>query len=386
MSETKLYDTVKVAIEKVADQLRRGKLKNESLVKQCAVLPVLRSLKWNTDDADEVISEHSTDSGRVDYALFVKQAQKPRIFIETKAVGKIGQESELQLFRYAFDEGAPMLILTDGQEWNFYLTAGEGKHRDRQFYKINIVEHTPKDAAGIFCDYLFRDAVASGKAKKRAEKALESNERTNVIKEIMPKAWRQLLEEDNSLRDLLAEKVEDICGYKPELEPELEIMAEFFHSEITKADISEPPPIVGKKKARKSAVLKSSRDGSKGTKTKKKLKGFVCRNKTIKANAAIRVLEQAIVFFSRDDKSGDFLERLAIRAGTPKTRLISKERELLFMQSPHLTYSQSREIKIDSKIWWLNICLDSTQIIQHLKKCCEVAGVKYGKDFKIIEE
>ena len=380
MSKTELYD-VETVIKNIADQLRRGNLKNETAVRQCAVTPVLRALKWNTDDAGEVSPEHSTGRGRVDYALFARPARMPRAFIETKAVGKIVPESEDQLFHYAFYEGAPILILTDGKEWNFYLTAAEGKQGERRFYKINIEENTPKNVAVKFCDYLSRSAVVSGNAKKLAEKILKSKERINVIQKTMPEAWQQLLKEDDLLRVLLTETVEKICGY----EPGIEFVEQFLRSQANEVSIPTPARVVGERNSRKTAARKSSSGNSRIVETHKKLKGFTYGGKRYMANSAIGVLMETVKLFAVLGKSKDFLERLETRMTKPKTKMISKDRESLFARADHLA-DRSKEITINSETWWLNSYYSKARIIQHLEKCCEVAGVKYGKDFKIIEE
>ena len=382
MSKAKVLKAVEAAVKKAADQLRRGKFKGEEAVKQCTILPILRALKWDTDTTDEVLPQFKA-GGYVDYALFARKGRELQLFIEAKAVGKTtgkaGEASEKQLFGYARKKAPPILILTDGKIWNFYLPTAKWQRKARQFHKINITEHEPKDVAVIFYDYLFRNNVVLGRANKQAQEALKSNKRMDAIKETMPKAWQQLLEEDDSLRELLAEKVEDFCGYNLDLDSErdLDIVEAFLLSRIVQADVN-------KKKISKPAGLKLSRGSSETAKTKKKLRGFVYCGKTINENTAISVLEKAIVSFSENDR--DFPKRLANRTNTDKVRLISESRESLYMSSPHLIDSHSREIEINSKKWWLSRCYSKARIIQHLKTCCEVAGVKYGKDFKIIEE
>jgi len=53
------------------------------------------------------------------------------VFIEVKQVGQ-SDGGERQLFEYAFHRGVPMAILTDGQEWHFFLPAKQGDYGDRR--------------------------------------------------------------------------------------------------------------------------------------------------------------------------------------------------------------------------------------------------------------
>ena len=44
------------------------------------------------------------------------------------------------MFQYAFHEGVQFVILTDGQEWDFFLPAEQGDYAERRVYKLNIIE------------------------------------------------------------------------------------------------------------------------------------------------------------------------------------------------------------------------------------------------------
>jgi len=58
------------------------------------------------------------------------------ILIEVKQVGQ-SKGADRQLFEYAFHKGVPMAILTDGQEWNFFLPTEQGDYSERQLYKLD---------------------------------------------------------------------------------------------------------------------------------------------------------------------------------------------------------------------------------------------------------
>ena len=64
--------------------------------------------------------------------------KKTAVFIEVKRVGGI-KGGDRQLFEYAFHEGVPMALLTDGQEWHFYLPLEQGSYQDRRLYKLDMI-------------------------------------------------------------------------------------------------------------------------------------------------------------------------------------------------------------------------------------------------------
>ena len=68
-------------------------------------------------------------------------------------------EGERQLFEYAFHMGVPMAILTDGQEWHFYLPAEQGLYQERKVYNLNILEREVTESANRLNRYLQYDAV-----------------------------------------------------------------------------------------------------------------------------------------------------------------------------------------------------------------------------------
>jgi predicted type IV restriction endonuclease len=106
-------------IERVRQNLREGRYHSEAAWSQGIVLPTLHELGWPVFNTSIVIPEYSIEGRRVDYALCHPESH-PVVFIEVKKVG-LSDGADRQLFEYAFMLGVPMAILTDGQEWSFYL-------------------------------------------------------------------------------------------------------------------------------------------------------------------------------------------------------------------------------------------------------------------------
>jgi|CXWL01.1.fsa_nt_gi hypothetical protein len=188
----------------------------EEATRQGIVLPILAGLGWNTYNVREVAPEHSVGNGRVDYCLHLGQK---RIYIEVKRVTEVLDRHEKQILEYAFNDGVELAILTNGLLWWFYLPLAGGSWQQRRFFTVDIQEQSPESAAGHFRDFLARDAMVSGAAIKAAQSIHQGKEKNRLIMQALPKVWRELFSEpDDLLLDLLASKVESVCGYRPDPE------------------------------------------------------------------------------------------------------------------------------------------------------------------------
>ena len=139
-------------IEKVRHGLREGKFTSEAAVSQGILLPALHALGWPVFDTSIVIPEFSVEGRRVDYALCHPE-NRPSVFIEVKKVG-LSEGADRQLFEYAFHLGVPMAILTDGQEWSFYLPGEQGRYDERRVYKLDLLERDISEAKSRLNKYL----------------------------------------------------------------------------------------------------------------------------------------------------------------------------------------------------------------------------------------
>lgn len=106
-------------LDKIRTRLKKGEYRNEADVRMGVVNALLRCLGWPDDDPNIVCSEFRTPNGRVDYAL-CDPGRNPLVLIEVKRVGNLAGAEE-QLFPYAVHlQGVPILILTDGEVWQFF--------------------------------------------------------------------------------------------------------------------------------------------------------------------------------------------------------------------------------------------------------------------------
>ena len=354
----------------VVKRLRSGHLKNEAQVKQAVILPILRKLGWDDTDPEEFEPEYSAGNGLVDYALLDRGS--PLYFIEAKRIGALDAGGEEQLFGYASNRGVPLLVLTDGDRWDFYLSMAVGVPSERRFYRLELqLEHKIPEYVEFFDEHLRKDRVVSGEAKSNAEQRHASNIQRERAQVAIPDAWRSLLREpDEMLRDLLAEKVESECGTKPELDD-----VEMYLRNLSKSSVGPKsnltPPIPQPKP--KTPPLIPPRP------PRSRIIGFVLMGEEVYPGTAIGTLAEILTIFGREDPN--FMERFATKAVSRNRNLVARNRADLYEKS-HLLDSHSKEL---TNGWWLGSNLSTAQIRGHIKTACDVRGVEFGNQLKLIE-
>jgi len=203
-------------LKSVISRLRSNDLENEEEVKLAVILPILRALDWDPAYSGSIKPEYSAGHGRVDYALLCHG--RPQVFVEAKRRGALSVRAEEQLFGYASNQGIPLLVLTDGHCWDFYLSMADGPPEERRFYHLEFShEEKLSEHAEFLESHLRRHRVDSGEARRSAETCLESNRERARARKAIPAAWSAILSEpDELLRDLLAERVQHTIGAKPD--------------------------------------------------------------------------------------------------------------------------------------------------------------------------
>ncbi len=350
-------------IEHVKSRLRKGVFISEASVSQGIVLPTLQALGWPVFDPTIVFPEFSVEGRRVDFAL-CHPANKPVIFIEVKKVGA-SEGADQQLFSYAFHLGVPMAILTDGQEWSFYLPGEQGPYEERRVYKLDLLERITEEAGKRFRRYLAYDRVCTGDALSAARSDYKSLSRDREIHATFPKAWRALLEEQDSLLlDLLAEKVEERCGYKPDLD-----RCSQFLEEIAKGvEPAEPE--------RRTQVLNhyNQRVSRKASDPFR----FQLGRDIHEAGAAREVMITVFQFLAKEDAG--FLERFAARKHGKKRRYLAQKKAALYPDRPDLAREYSVEIV---KGWWMGTNYGRKDMQKIIDLGLEVASPAVRKKVKV---
>ena len=362
--------------------IREGRFSNEASVSQGIVLRLLHSLGWPTYNTDLVCPEYSLSGRRVDFAL-CSRPSKPIAFIEVKQIGQ-SDGAERQLFEYAYHDGVPMAILTDGREWNFFLPGEQGAYDERRVYKLDIVDRDVKECVDRLGRYLLHSAVISGAAIEAARDDYRNVSKERQMLLALPKAWHQIIaEEDELLLEIVADRVESLCGFKPE--PDMvaiflkesamgHLVNQNLQTRATAQSINKQPSFTKTStKTFTPSVHKVQLDGFAPERTVflNGQTGLLFEGHFYQARNAIDTLKQVFdIFISRDATFG---ERFA---GLPKhgrtRRYLAKNSSELYYKRPDLG-----SIQLDSG-WWMSTNHSKNTISQIISMACEVAQVTYG--------
>ena len=215
--------TLKEHIDDIRDNLEKGIYIGEAAVSQGIVLRLLEVLTWPKFNPQVIIPEYSVEGRRVDFAL-CHPPSKPIVFIEVKQVGNI-EGAERQLFEYAFHEGVPIAILTDGREWRFFHPTAQGDYRERQVGELNLSEGDNEENIKRLNRYLNYESIRTGEAVEAIKTDYEEVVQQRQVATRLPEAWNKLLEEaDEFLLHAVAEKTEDLCDHRPTDEQVLDFL------------------------------------------------------------------------------------------------------------------------------------------------------------------
>ena len=338
--------------------LRSGRLMNEAQVKQAVILPVLRALDWDDTDPEAFRPEYSVGKGLVDYALL--DHGQALVFVEAKRVGNLDAGGEEQLFRYAAHNGVPLLVLTDGNPWNFYLSMAPGVPAKRRFHHLELLQL--EDKVPEYLDslekHLRKNRVVSGEAMRNAEQRLANNRERERARSAIPKTWRTLLKgPDETLRDLLAEAVESACGIMPGLDDVESFLRERLPPTMTPREPDTAPRPVNPAIA-----------------------GFIIEGERVETGTAIRTLIEILKRFDRSDP--EFMARFAPKAIGTRRKLVARNRADLYPGRPDLEQQHARDL---GNGWWLGGNISSTGIRRYVATACRIAGVEFGSQLELIE-
>lgn len=316
-------------IAEIRSKLEAGAFPNEASVSGGVVVRLLQALEWPVFDPQIVYPEYPVNGGRVDYAL-CHPPKKPVVFVEVKPVGTSGG-AERQLFEYAFHLGVPMAVLTDGQEWHFFLPGEQGPYEERRVYKLDMFERDIAECSRVFGRYLRYGDVCSGQTIRNARKDYEDVAKRREINATLPKAWvRILAEPDELLVEILCERVESLCGYRPEYADAVKFIKESASSGAGPESpiVKRPkPPVLPPAPSRLNYVLFGETR--------------VARNAM---QLVIGVFEELAV------RDSTFLERFAaVAKHGKKRRYLARRREELYPDRPDL----SRYAKQLPGGWWI---------------------------------
>ncbi|MCY4277272.1 MAG: hypothetical protein OXE81_05485 [Gammaproteobacteria bacterium] len=362
MTAINIRETLALAIRNLASP----QLKNEAQVKAAVILPVLRALGWDDTNPDTLLPEYPVPRGEgkgwVDYAL-LDQGEK-HVFVEAKKLGGIDVSAETQLFEYAANEGVPILILTDGKRWDFYLSMAGGLPTERRFHRLELEsEQDITEYEEFLLRHVERGCVLSGEARRNAESRRESNRKRERARKELLSVWNDLIKERGGLiQEYLQEEVKKSCGIEPEMDDVEQFLQKVNASAINRSKVE---PVTERGLAR--SIPKSEGRASAG---RTKIVGFAYRGEPTKTGTAKATLVEIVKrFVARDEEA---MERFSHDTQGRNRALVSRVREDLYPNSPHLVEDHSVDL---GGGWWLGTNLSAANVREHIRTACKVAGV-----------
>ena len=356
-------------IEEIRALIKKGSFQSEAAVSQGIVLRLLSSLEWPTYDIQTVTPEFNLSGRRVDYAL-CNRPGKPIALIEVKGIGR-GEGAERQLFEYAFHVGVQLVILTDGREWNFFLPAEQGDYAERRVYKLDLVERDLNECVFRLSRYLRYGSLTSGTAISAARDDYRDVARQRLIHAALPEAWSQLInDEDDLLIELLADQVENHCGYKPDADT----VAAFLKVHARNvAPRPQTPPMRTDPSVHELARNSLPKEDS------SMRFGFLLGGRRHVARNARETMTKVFEEFTQNDPS--FPSRFAaLPKHGRKRRYLAQNRGHLYPGRPDLAADHSIQL---SSGWWISTNHSRATINRIIKMACDVVELRYGDDLQV---
>ena len=157
-------------------------------------------------------------------------------------MGKIDEGAEQQLFSYAFHQGVPILVLTDGQQWQFFYPAGRGDYGKRKVCVLNLSYDDSKKNANLLQRYLSYVSIQNGDAFRAIEDDYRLFSSQREAAKHLPETWRGLVEEvDEFLIELVVEATESVCGHRPSEELVLDFLKNLESAPASREDSMRSP-------------------------------------------------------------------------------------------------------------------------------------------------
>jgi len=196
-----------------------------------------------------------------------------------------------------------------------------------------------------------------------------------IIKSTLSKAFFNLInEEDDLLIDLITDKVESLCGYKPDPDTVSDFLESIAHSQNTLGQALLPKTNQIKKPTVKIQPFNATRTPSIQSEI-----GFNIKGEWHPAKNARDVLYK--VFNNIADRDPNFLIRFA---GLPrhgkKRRYLAQNKEDLYPGRPDFVRDHSYEVRPG---WWLGVNVSKNSIKKIINMACEVAQIKFDDELKI---
>ncbi|MDP4284023.1 MAG: hypothetical protein Q8891_06340 [Bacteroidota bacterium] len=355
------------AIREIITSIKQREFLNEAEVTNGIVMRILNSLNWNVFDTTKVKPQYGIEGKKIDFALCYPD-NKPIIIIEVKALGKAVNTDE-QVLIYSFKTGIPIAILTDGQEWHFYLPAERGSLTERRFYKLDLLEREPNEIVEILSSYLGYEAIRDGSAFKKAKSDYDKQYKNKEINASIPTAWNKLLQDkDSTLVKLIAEKVADLCGYEPSEETIINFLIGLNKTPDTQIENNNQKPLKEIKPITNGRNIGNGRNSRHD-----EFRGVLINNNVFEASrnsigTLEAILKLAITQFP------NALNRIQTQTTGRSRSLISKQKSGLYQNRPDLEADCTRPLP---NSWWLGTNYSKREI----RNFCGIVETSINREY-----
>lgn len=353
-------------IERIRNRLREGAYSNEAAVSVGIVMPLIQALGWDSSDPDSVVPEFTSGRGRVDFALCLPP-RRPAVFVEVKGVGR-SLEGDRQLFEYAFHQGVPLCLLTDGREWSFYLPGGQGDYDDRRVYRLQIDERVPAECTQVLQRYLQYDRVRSGEALEDATRDYRDAAARREAARSVPQAWAELVaEQDELLVELVADKAEVLCGYRPSMQ---EVIA--FLSRVGSTTLPQAAPIP-REGLQRPVVTEENRPQQRSDATVSGGLEYQIFGQQRRAPNANRLLVDVLSVLAA--RYPDQVPELALAVRGTSRNHIARTTAEIYPSRPDLARAEEF-----APGWLVGLNIANREKIGIMREACRVFNIEFGRD------
>ena len=358
-------EELRKVITDIQQSLKQNRYSNEDAVKQGIVLPILDNLGWEIFDTAAVHPGFSVGAQKVSYALCDDITGEPKVFIEAKSPGKIeGGLNQLMGYIYR-THGSVIPVLTDGREWQFFYPMGAGAPEDRMVYELKLLEREPSEVARALSRYLGRKFVQTGVALADIQKDYQDKTQRDNAERSLPRAWKALVEEKDSLLvDLVEEKVAALTGHKLESDRVLKFLSNLRQPQTVTPENTVKRGVVAERREFYPAAEKQM--------------GYDYFGKFYPARKVKQVLIEVIEKLCKRDGFAEAFATFPLRT----RRYLARTPRELYISSPHIA-NQRGTAELLSNGYYLMVHVGKISVYTAVKHACSVAGIEYGKDIVV---
>ena len=198
-------------------RLAAGVFTDTDRVTQGIVMPVLNDLGWPVFDPAVVVPAYAVGDRVVDYALLGAQSS-PAVILQIEEQRPLLGDGARLLPRVQ-PERVTILAVTNGPEWELFLTGAKPTERPELFHAVDLRNGGIEEVATDLLGYLGCGVVRSGEAGRRAARNRKEAQKRRRALEAIPTAWNELVNEGSErLVILLASRVEQLSEVRPQPE------------------------------------------------------------------------------------------------------------------------------------------------------------------------